>query len=227
VPVNDKSQIGKEKMKNIFLLMRNVNENAKMIALKNRFAVPIGNFLSSINLKPAFINVVGLVVGLIAAIFVGQGRFGIGFVLFAVAGASDALDGTVARLKGEVTLTGAFIDSVFDRYVDLSIMLGLAYYFHVQGDTLTLFGVFLGILGAMITSYTNARGASLGIRRYVGFFGRPQRVIVLLIGLLFPDLLEIVVWVSAVFANYTAIDRTVFYIKELIELDKNQGNSTK
>ena len=41
----------------------------------------------------------------------------------------DALDGTMARLRGEASDWGAFVDSVSDRYSELIILGALLYYF--------------------------------------------------------------------------------------------------
>lgn len=209
--------------KNFFMTMRTFNESVFMLTLKEKFATPIGNFLIAINLKPVVINIFGLITGLLATIFAAKGQFRLAFILFAISGASDAIDGTVARLRKEATLTGAFIDSVFDRYVDLGMLLALGYYYHTLGDSITLIVLFLGVIGSMITSYTAARAASLGVQRNIGFFGRAQRVIALLVGLLFPGLLVYVIWIVAILANVTAIDRVVFYISALVQLDEKKN----
>ena len=41
----------------------------------------------------------------------------------------DALDGTMARLRGEASDWGAFVDSVSDRYSELIMLGALLYYF--------------------------------------------------------------------------------------------------
>ncbi len=48
----------------------------------------------------------------------------------------DVLDGTVARLSGQVSKFGAFLDSVTDRYSDMILFSGAITYFALQHDVL-------------------------------------------------------------------------------------------
>ncbi|MBI5583452.1 MAG: CDP-alcohol phosphatidyltransferase family protein [Deltaproteobacteria bacterium] len=107
------------------------------------------------------------------------------------AGALDTLDGGLARRTGRQSKTGAFLDSVFDRYSDFFIHLGLWLYFWTHYPPLltaaTLLLFFL-LLGSFMVSYTRARGEGLGLSAAVGFFGRGERILTLGLGSLLADL---------------------------------------
>src|SRR5206468_1887240 len=58
-------------------------------------------------------------------------------------------------------------------------------------------------------SYTKARAESIGIECNVGMMERPERLICLIAGALL-DLLEPALWVLAILANITALQRIAF-----------------
>ena len=79
----------------------------------------------------------------------------------------DGVDGDLARLKGMATRFGGFFDAVLDRYADVAILGGLAYWsleFEDRGPAELLAVVsLLAVAGTFMVSYTRARAeASLG-----------------------------------------------------------------
>ena len=86
---------------------------------------PIGGFLNRIGLKPNTITLLGLIGNTLGAYFLAQGMMTLGGIIILLMGPVDALDGTMARLRGESTDFGAFVDSVTDRYSELIIFGGL------------------------------------------------------------------------------------------------------
>ena len=94
---------------------------------------PIGAFLNRLGLMPNTITIIGLVGNTIGAYFLWQGHMLIGGLVILAMGPVDALDGTMARLRGEPSDFGAFVDSVTDRYSELVIFLGLILYYNRAG----------------------------------------------------------------------------------------------
>ena len=86
----------------------------------------------------------------------------IGGIIILAMGPVDALDGTMARLRGMEGKFGAFVDSVTDRYSELVIFGGLLYYYVDQGNVLVSMLVFLATAGSVLVSYIRSRGQSLG-----------------------------------------------------------------
>src|SRR6202030_1790592 len=84
-------------------------------------------------IPPNVITWAALVFNLWAAILFAAGRFAAAGGMVILAGLCDLLDGPVARLQGRVSMFGGFLDSIFDRYADLILFLGLlVYYSHVN-----------------------------------------------------------------------------------------------
>ena len=88
----------------------------------------IGKGFASTGLSPNFWTVVGLVFALISAIVYGVGiEFGliIGGVLLLVSGFFDMVDGQVARVTGQTSKKGSYLDSMFDKIAEVAIFLGI------------------------------------------------------------------------------------------------------
>lgn len=148
----------------------------------------------------------------------------IGFSVF------DMLDGQVARLGNMASVFGAMYDSVLDRYCELFTLGGTAYYFMQTGSLLGALITFLALVGSIMVSYVRARAEGLGVECKIGFMQRPERVVVLTLGVLvtgivgqashttanWPEwILFGAVCVIAVFANLTACARIAHCRRQL------------
>ncbi len=167
---------------------------------------PIGAFLNRLGLMPNTVTLIGVAGSFVAAIFLARGSFLVGGLLTLAMGPIDALDGTMARLRGEPTDFGAFVDSVTDRYSELLVFGGLLCYFVRQGDALSATAVFAAAAGSVLVSYVKARAESLGFGAKLGLLTRMERYIVIVPSLVlgFP---RIGIWIIAVLANLTALQR--------------------
>lgn len=167
---------------------------------------PIGRFLNRLGLTPNMMTILGLIGNTIGAVFLAQGQMTIGGIIILMMGPIDALDGTMARLRGMDGQFGAFVDSVSDRYSELVIFGGLLYYYISLGDWVGALLVYLAAAGSVLVSYIRARGQSLGWDTKVGILTRVERYLVLAPTLVINlPLLGIVI--IAIFANITAIQR--------------------
>lgn len=168
----------------------------------------IGTFLNNLGLMPNTITIFGLVGNTIGAYFLSQGQMTIGGLIILAMGPVDALDGTMARLRGMEGKFGAFVDSVTDRYSELVIFGGLLYYYVDQGNVLVSMLVFLATAGSVLVSYIRSRGQSLGWDTKVGILTRMERYLVLAPTLIF-NIPIVGLWIIAIFANVTAIQRII------------------
>ncbi|OLC36160.1 MAG: hypothetical protein AUH81_08680 [Candidatus Rokubacteria bacterium 13_1_40CM_4_69_5] len=170
---------------------------------------PIGHALFRLRLRPNHLTVAGLGVSLLAAAAFVAGRTRTAGLLLILAGLFDFFDGSLARASGQVTPFGAFLDSVIDRYSDLVVLLAIVVLFarmpHTRGAIIAM----AGLVGSVMVSYTKARAESIGIECNVGVMERPERMICLIAGALL-GLLEPALWILAVLANLTAIQRIAF-----------------
>ncbi len=168
----------------------------------------IGTFLNNLGLMPNTITIFGLVGNTIGAFFLSQGQMTIGGLIILAIGPVDALDGTMARLRGMEGKFGAFVDSVTDRYSELVIFGGLLYYYVDQGNVLVSMLVFLATAGSVLVSYIRSRGQSLDWDTKVGILTRMERYLVLAPTLIF-NIPIVGLWIIAIFANVTAIQRII------------------
>jgi CDP-diacylglycerol--glycerol-3-phosphate 3-phosphatidyltransferase len=167
---------------------------------------PIGRLLNNLGLMPNTMTLLGLAGNTAGALLLARGEMFWGGILILLMGPVDALDGTMARLRGMASDFGAFVDSVTDRYSELVIFGGLLYYFANQGDTLAAILVFVAAAGSVLVSYVRSRGQSLGADTKVGILTRMERYLVLAPALLLNQPVW-GLWVIAVLANITALQR--------------------
>lgn len=176
--------------------------------LFGNFLASAGKLINSWGIHPNILTTIGLVGTAVGSIFVALGQFSVGGIIILLMGLTDALDGAVARARGEPEDFGAFVDSVSDRYIELSIFAGLLWYYTQQGDLRTSGLVFLAASGSVLVSYVRARAQSLGFEAKVGLFTRVERYLVIAPSILFGIPL-VGITLVAVFANITAIQRVI------------------
>ncbi len=170
------------------------------------FLDPLGGFFNRIGLTPNMMTLLGLVGNSVGAYYLARGEMLTGGLLVLIMTPIDALDGTMARLRGESSDFGAFVDSVTDRYSELIIYGGLLYHFLSLGDPIGGLLVFSAASGSVLVSYVKARAEGLGYGAKIGLLTRVERYLVLAPSLVFNQLF-IGLAIIAVFANITALQR--------------------
>ncbi|HXZ99713.1 MAG TPA: CDP-alcohol phosphatidyltransferase family protein [Candidatus Binatia bacterium] len=159
---------------------------------------------------PNILTLSGLVVTVVAAVLVSVGWLLAGGLVLLFAGVFDILDGAVARVSGKVRPYGAFLDSTTDRYAEVVTYAALLYHFVSHpGNQLAAMLVVLSLGGSLLVSYVRARAQSLGFRCDGGLLARPERVVIIVVGLVVPLALIWALWVLAVLTNVTALQRIV------------------
>ncbi len=169
----------------------------------------VGGFFNRLGIHPNTMTLLGLLGNTLGAVLLAQGRLEAGGALVVFSGAFDALDGTMARLRGHPSRWGGFVDSVTDRYSELVIFFGLLLFYADQGDRLGVFLVYLAAAGSVLVSYVRARAASLGWEVKVGLLTRLERYLVLAPSLILGIPL-VGVTLIAIGANLTAIQRILW-----------------
>src|ERR1700743_1436600 len=167
-------------------------------------------------ISPNTLTFIGLLINVIAAFFFGYGRadnyirmfFYAGLVIIG-AGLFDMVDGRVARQTNQVSVFGAFFDSVLDRYSDVALFFGLLV-FYARGNR--FFYVVLAafcMTASVMVSYTRARAEALIGQCKVGFMERPERIVLIILGALFNccGAMAPVFWGLAVLSTITVIHR--------------------
>ena len=176
----------------------------------------IVNGLALTRISPNALTFIGLIINTGAAVLFGFANehnyvrmFLYAGLVIIGAGIFDMVDGRVARQTDQVTVFGAFFDSVIDRYSDVVLFFGLLV-FYARGNR--LFYVFLAafvMITSLMVSYTRARAEALIGKCKVGFMERPERIVLIILGALFNrwGVMAPVLWVLAVLSTITVIHR--------------------
>jgi len=207
-----------------------VPERVKNLFLK--ILTPTTDFFIKRRLNPNHFTTIGLIISVYAAYLFGSGNLRWGGILMLLGGIFDIIDGRVARATNRVTKFGALYDSTLDRYSEVMIFFGLAYYFvtvpwrigEINVSLVTAVAVCVAIGGSIMTSYVRARAEGLGLECKVGVMQRPERVLFIAFGAVIHEVaLVIAIFLVASFSNITAIQR--LYHVWTIERGKQQASS--
>lgn len=200
---------------------------------------PIAKFLVWCKATPNVLTFIGFLFSIVAAFFYAKALYGFAGWIMMLGATFDLFDGHVARLTGKSSKSGAFFDSVMDRFAEGIVFLGLAFCFK---DSWVLGFVIAGLVGSMLVSYTRARGESIGIAVKKGSMQRPERVVYLGCASIFepitsyglnflipnppPYLVLAAIILIGVMTNLTATYRMIFVMNALDSADKKRLNET-
>ena len=187
--------------------------------------LPGARFLRALRLTPNAVTLVGFAITVVAAYLVGSGWLLAGGIVFLLGGGLDLMDGALARFTGKASPFGALLDSVFDRLGEASLFVGLAVYvvrgdfgrYGMDSESYLLFFIIILLLAFIFSqgvSYVRARGEGLGAFTRAGLMTRPERVLLLGIGLI----VDQIVWVLlaiAVVSCFTLFQR-LFTIRNML-----------
>lgn len=205
-------------------------------ALRPRFIQylePVAMAFARTGITPNQVSLLSLAAGIACAICYSQRLFSIGSILLFISAVLDLMDGSVARKKGKESRFGAVFDWIADKYVDTLALLGIGISgIPVVSQFLGMppvydFGVVaLAIIGSMMNTFIKpVVYAEAGFRERkegkiddplegVGFFGRPETLLVIGFGGL-AGLSWLAVIVVAVCTNLSAVERIVYLYRRL------------
>lgn len=164
-------------------------------------------WLKTSGISPNALTATGFVLTVVTALLLAGGYFRWGAVMLFVASIFDMLDGALARETEQSTPFGAFLDSTLDRYSESVTFLGLAFYYSgISNSRTEIMLIFFILVGSLMVSYTRARAEGLNIECKGGVLQRPERVVLLIAGLLIGWLLP-VLWIMAILTNVSAVQR--------------------
>jgi phosphatidylglycerophosphate synthase len=162
--------------------------------------------VAATGVHPNFLTWMCLASNFWAGILFAAGRFAAAGAMMITAGFCDLMDGPVARKQGRVSEFGAFLDSILDRYADLVIFLGLLVYYARVNRFLYAVVVGIAMAGAVMISYAEARAESLTKTARVGFWERPERIVLIILAAL-ANRMPLALWILAIGPNITVIHR--------------------
>jgi CDP-diacylglycerol--glycerol-3-phosphate 3-phosphatidyltransferase len=181
---------------------------------------PVIKLLAKTPLTPNAITIMGFVIILGAGALVVTDYFLAAGIVVLVAGLFDMLDGALARATGKTTRFGAILDSTLDRVSEAVLLISLLAVFARDGLVTESILSGVALVGSLLVSYIRARMEGLGVECKAGFFTRPERVIILALGLMlsqFDKALLITLAVITFFSWLTVIERMVYAWRKLKE----------
>ena len=168
---------------------------------------PVIQFLVRRQVSPNAVSITGFLVTIVAiGFFIGGAPVAAGLI-FLLGSLLDVLDGQLARASNRVTPFGAVIDSLLDRISEGTLLIAIAWYFADRGEVAGVVITVAGMLGSVSTSYVRARAEAAGMTCAVGWITRPERIIILTLGLISGQIFAAIV-ILFVLATLTVIQRT-------------------
>jgi CDP-diacylglycerol--glycerol-3-phosphate 3-phosphatidyltransferase len=175
-----------------------------------------GEILAKTKMTPDQVTILGLLVNCVVAYMIaalGLSYLMIGILIW-IAGFFDALDGSVARASGKVTVFGNFLDSVLDRYSDSVVYLGIIVHFLRVGRADYAVLVVVAMIGSLAVSYVRAKAESLGQKCEVGILPRTARIVILGAGFCAGQIFWALM-IIAVLSHLTVLQRILYVRKNM------------
>lgn len=190
--------------------------DSKIRGLWDQVMRPVGRALGRTPLTPNTVTILGVLIQIGVAALIVQGRLTTAGLVAVAAALFDALDGALAKARGSATKFGAFLDSTIDRLSDALLFAPVAWLYGVdpvaaQHDQPWVAAVALvALISSFLVSYVKARAEGIGIECNVGIAERAERLILLILALVFNDLLPAVLVLLALLSLITVVQRVVY-----------------
>jgi CDP-diacylglycerol--glycerol-3-phosphate 3-phosphatidyltransferase len=188
--------------------------NQRIRGAWDQFVRPVGRIVARSGLSANAITVLGVLVQAGAAYLILRGALLAAGIVAIVAGVADLLDGAVAKARGEPSRFGALFDSTIDRFSDALFFVPIAWLYGVDPDVPShdepwVAAVALtALVFTFLVSYVKARAESLGFDCNVGIAERFERLVLMVVGLVF-GIVPVMVVVLAVVGAITFVQRMV------------------
>ena len=186
--------------------------DAKVRAAWDAFMKPVGEWLARARISPNALTVVGVASSILVAIAVVQDLLFVAGLAAVVAAVADALDGAVAKAGGTVSRFGAVLDSTTDRLSDALLFLPVAWLYGVSpppdktGQEWVAAVALATVTAAFLVSYVRARAEGIGLDAKVGIAERAERLIIVILALLF-DVLPVALVILLLLTTITFVQR--------------------
>ena len=155
---------------------------------------PIALGLGRLGLTPDGLTLVGFGITVVGAVLLGAQLWLLGGLVVFCGGVFDMFDGTLARATGKVSVLGAFMDSVFDRFGEAVVYVGLIAGLQAAGWAAGVVLAAAAMAAAFMVSYTRSKSEGLGFTAgtgmaAIGVMPREVRLVILSLGLVLAGVL--------------------------------------
>ncbi|NLB00298.1 MAG: CDP-alcohol phosphatidyltransferase family protein [Methanomicrobiales archaeon] len=194
-----------------------------------KYTEPIASFFIRLGVTPNQISVLSVFFGFSCALAFAGRYFLAGSLLLLASAILDLVDGSVARRNHTESRFGAVFDWVADKYVDAAVILGVGFSGipiisqFIDVPPVADFGIVgLALAGSLINTFIKpVTYAEIGFSERiagkiedplegVGFFGRPETILVLVLGGI-TGYIWVAILLIAVCTNLSAVQR-IFYL---------------
>jgi CDP-diacylglycerol--glycerol-3-phosphate 3-phosphatidyltransferase len=163
-----------------------VTQSLVSIGMRDRvrgWATPVALAFGRLGLTPNALTVIGFLGTCAAAFAAASQAWLIAGILVIAFGIFDLFDGALARATGRASKFGAFLDSTLDRTGENLVYAGVAFGCAQAQFTAGLLAAVLALSFASVVTYTRAKAEVVGLHGEVGVAPRPERLVILSLGL--------------------------------------------
>jgi CDP-diacylglycerol--glycerol-3-phosphate 3-phosphatidyltransferase len=146
-------------------------------------ARPVAVALGRLGLTPNALTVIGFAGTCVAAAAAAAQWWLAAGILVIAFGIFDMFDGALARATGKTSRFGAFLDSTLDRTGESLVLAGVVYGAAAAGYPVIAGLAAAAIAFASVVTYARAKAEVVGVRADVGVAPRPERLVILALGL--------------------------------------------
>jgi CDP-diacylglycerol--glycerol-3-phosphate 3-phosphatidyltransferase len=155
---------------------------------------PIALAMGRLGLTPDGLTLIGFGITVVGGVLLALQSWLVGGIVVFVGGAFDMFDGTLARATGKVSTLGAFMDSVFDRWGEAIVYVGIVAGCALGGFSWGAILASAAMGSAFMVSYARAKSEGLGFTSgtgmaAIGIMPREVRLVVLSLGLILAGIL--------------------------------------
>ena len=170
-------------------------------------------FLLWTDIRPWQLTFLSLILNVAVGWLILGGRWALAGVLLTIAGLCDVFDGSVARHRGEVGRSGAFLDSVIDRISDMILFSALFWVMAARHQPVEAALALTTLVVSLSVSQVRAEAEAVGLTLTEGFFQRLERFLALMIGLMVPHTMFTVLVVLTALGSLTLLQRSFLALR--------------
>ncbi len=190
---------------------------------------PVALGMGRLGLTPNGLTLIGFGITVVGAVLLGFQLWLVGGIVVFLGGVFDMFDGTLARATGKVGPLGAFMDSVFDRWGEAIVYLGIAWGGVLAGSDPVAVLAAAAMGAAFMVSYTRAKSEGLGFTAgtgmaAVGLMPREIRLVILSLGLILAGATANLVILSGAL-GLIALGATLTVIQRIVHVRQQAATS--
>jgi CDP-diacylglycerol--glycerol-3-phosphate 3-phosphatidyltransferase len=164
-------------------------------------------FLLWAHVRPWHLTLAGPLLILLCGVLIITGDWFAAFWALFLGALCDVFDGSIARHRGEVKRSGAFMDSVLDRVADAIIFSALFWVYLERGEAVPAVLALVTLFVSLSVSYVRAEAEAAGVVLTEGLFQRLERLLAVMVGLAIPGAMVPMLALLAVLGTVTLIQR--------------------